>query len=371
MRIPYSYLDRQFADSQMYLEDIRKIVEKGDFTLGAAVSEFERRFAALCDLPYAVGVASGTDALMLALKSRDIGPGDEVITTPNTFVATVGAIAMTGARPVFVDNNEEYTIDVSLIEKSITPRTRAIMPVHLTGTPAHMPDIMEIAERHGLMVVEDAAQAIHASIGGRHVGSWGDAAGFSLHPLKNLNIWGDGGVIVTRSAELYERLRLLRNHGLVNRDEVAIWGYNSRFDSLQAAVANRLMDQVHAITDKRIANAGLFDEAFRELAEFITLPPRPPNVRQVFHTYIIQAQNRDGLLAHLLGRGVEAKVHYPIPLHLQKAAKPLGYRKGDFPVCERHCETILTLPVHQHLEREEIAYIIDCVRDFYLKPVRE
>ena len=366
MHVPYSYLDRQFADIDGYLDDIQALVRSSDFTLGTAVGEFEERFAKLCSLPYAIGVASGTDALILSLKILGIGPGDEVITTSNTFVATVGAIAMTGARPVFVDNNDEYTIDVSKTEGAITPKTKAILPVHLTGNPANMPAIMEIAQRRGLMVIEDAAQAILASIDGKHVGSWGETACFSLHPLKNLNIWGDGGVIVTRSAELCEKLQLFRNHGLATRDEVVMFGHNSRLDSLQAVIANRLIDQVHSITEKRIANARRFDEAFADLGECIAIPSRRPNIKQVFHTYVIRVKDRNALLAYLLKNGIRAKIHYPIPLHLQKAAAYLGYKPGDFPVCEEHCRTIITLPVHQHLTSEEIDYVIEHVRKFYL-----
>ncbi|MFQ6027619.1 MAG: DegT/DnrJ/EryC1/StrS family aminotransferase, partial [Dehalococcoidia bacterium] len=195
MQINYSYLGQQFADVDSYLDDLRSLVLSGDFTLGTPVAEFEQRFAKLCGMPHAVGVGSGTDALALSMKVLDIGPGDEVITVPNTFIATVGAIVMTGARPVFVDNNEEFNIDVNQIEQAITPRTKALLPVHLTGNPADMPAIMEIAQRHHLTVIEDAAQAILASIDGQHVGSWGATACFSLHPLKNLNVWGDGGVV--------------------------------------------------------------------------------------------------------------------------------------------------------------------------------
>ena len=189
MEVPYSYLQRQFANLDPFLKDIRQLATSGDFTLGKAVEEFEERFARLCGLPYAVGVGSGTDALILSLKMVGVGPGDEVITSPNTFVATVGAIAMTGATPVFVDNGDDYTIDVTKIEAAITPKTKALLPVHLTGHPANMPAVMEIADRRGIKVVEDAAQAILASIDGQHVGSWGETAGFSLHPLKNLNVW--------------------------------------------------------------------------------------------------------------------------------------------------------------------------------------
>jgi len=367
MRIPYSYLDRQFADIDGYLKDIRTLVKTGDFTLGSAVTEFEERFSKLTGIPYTIGVSSGTDALILSMKILGIGPGDEVITTPNTFIATVGAIAMTGARPVFADNNDEYTIDVDKIKDAITSKTKAILPVHLTGNPADMPAIMKIAKKHKLIVIEDAAQAILASIDGKHVGSWGETACFSLHPLKNLNIWGDGGIIVTRSVKLYEKLKLFRNHGLSTRDEVAMFGHNCRLDSLQAVIANRLIKQVHFITDKRIENAHKFDESFKDLNEYVTVPSRRPNVKQVYHTYVIQVKKRNELFRYLLKNGIDAKIHYPIPVHLQKAAKYLGYKKGDFPVCEKHCRTIITLPVHQHLTESEIGYLIDKIRKFYKK----
>jgi len=365
MRVPYSYLAQQFDEIDSYLADIRSLVRSGDFTLGAAVAEFEQRFADLCGLPYAIGVSSGTDALAMSLESIGVGHGDEVITTPNTFVATVGAIVMTGARPVFVDNNEEYTIDSSRIEEAITAKTKAILPVHLTGIPADMPAIMEIANRNGIKVVEDAAQAILASIDGKHVGSWGETAGFSLHPLKNLNVWGDGGVIVTRSAEIAERLKLMRNHGLSDRDTVVEYGQNSRLDSLQAVVGNRLIGEANPITDARIANAKHYDQGLADLGEHIVIPTRKPGVKQVYHTYVIQVADRTGLLGYLESNEIEAKVHYPIPLHLQEASQYLGYTEGDFPVCERHCETILSLPVHQHLCPDQLDWVIDRIHGFY------
>jgi dTDP-4-amino-4,6-dideoxygalactose transaminase len=365
MIVPYSYLNRQFSDIDAYLDDIRQVVRAGDFTLGPAVEQFEDRFAALTGLPHAIGVGSGTDALILPLRALGIGPGDEVITSPNTFVASVAAIAMTGAKPVFVDNNDEYTIDVDRIEAAITPRTKAILPVHLTGNPADMPAIVAICDRHNLAIVEDAAQAILAAIDGKHVGSWGAAAGFSLHPLKNLNVWGDGGIVVTRSAAMRDKLRLLRNHGMATRDDIHVWGANSRLDSVQAVVALRLMSEVRDITDRRIANARKYDRAFADMSDVITVPRRRPNVCQVFHTYVILVSERDRLLRHLLERGIRAKVHYPIPLHLQPAASGLGYRPGDFPVCEAHCRSMLTLPVHQHLTAQEIDSVVGEVRRFY------
>ncbi len=367
MRVPFSYLDRQFADVDAYLADIKELVLKGDFTLGQDLQKFEDRFADLNGAPYAIGVGTGTDALAMSLKILGVGPGDEVITTPATFIATVGAIVMSGAKPVFVDSDDGFEIDPFLIEDAVTPKTKAIMPVHYAGNVADMPTIMKIAEKHNLHVVEDACQAIGASIDGKPVGSWGATAGFSLHPLKNLNVWGDGGVIITHLEEIAEKLRLYRNHGLISRDQVAMFGINCRMDTLQAIIGNRLIQEVEFITDQRIANAGRYDESFADMEEFIQVSARRPGVRHVFHLYIIRTKHRDELLAYLNAKGVEAKIHYPIPVHLQKAAAHLGYKAGDFPVCEADSRSIITLPVHQHLTQEEIEYTIEQIRAFYLK----
>jgi aminotransferase EvaB len=365
MRVPFSYLDRQFADVDAYLQDIRALALSGDFTLGPAVDAFERQFAAMSGLPHAIGVGSGTDALILSLEVLGIGSGSEVITSPNTFIATVGAIVATGARPVFVDSSEGFTIDPDLIEAAITPATRAIVPVHYSGNVAEMPRIMEIARRYGLIVVEDACQAIKAERDGLPVGSWGEAAAFSLHPLKNLNVWGDAGVILTQSAELNEKLRLRRNHGLASRDEVVVFGRNSRLDALQAIVGNRLIEQAEAITNVRIANARRYDEALADLAPMVRIPERDANVRHVFHLYMVRVERRDELLAFLQDRGIGARVHYPLPVHLQPAARYLGYKAGDFPVAEADARTLITLPAHQHLTQDEIDYTIEAVRAFY------
>jgi len=239
------------------------------------------------------------------------------------------------------------------------------MPVHLTGNPADMPRIMEIANRHNLYVIEDACQAVSASINGQPVGSFGIAGCFSFHPLKNLNVWGDGGIIVTDSKELFDKIVLLRNHGLKNRDEVELFGFNSRLDTLQAIVANRLLNVLDTITNIRIRNAKIYDDALSNIVEYITIPPRKSNVKQVYHTYVILAKQRNKLGAYLAEKGIEAKVHYPIPIHLQQASKYLGYKEGDFPVCEAQAKSIITLPVHQHLTDDEITYVIDNIRRFY------
>ena len=367
MKVKYSYLEEQFKDYRVIFDKIAEVVKSGDFTLGKALQEFEEKFAALLGAKYAVGVNSGTDALFLSLKAVGIGPGDEVITSPNTFIATVGAIGATGARPVFVDVTDEFVINPDLLEGAITSRTRALMPVHYAGVAADMDRIMPIAHRHGLPVVEDSCQAISASLDGKCAGTFGVSGGFSLHPLKNLNVWGDSGVIVTSNEAIRDRLILLRNHGLRNRDEVDIFGYNSRLDSIQAVVGSHLIKDIGWITETRIKWAKKLDAALAELAPFVTVPRRRPNKRYVHHLYMFLARERDALLNYLIENGIEAKIHYPIPLHLQRFAAHLGYREGDFSVTEAQAKSQITLPVHQHLKEEEVDYMIAKVREFYKK----
>ncbi|MFQ5912854.1 MAG: DegT/DnrJ/EryC1/StrS family aminotransferase [Nitrospinota bacterium] len=364
-KVRFSYLPQQFAESGEILAEIRRHLLSCNFTLGPEVEQFEKSFSALIGTRHAVGVGSGTDALMLSLKALGVGPGDEVITAANTFIATVGAINAVGARPVLVDVTPYFTVDPGRVEEAITPRSKVLLPVHLTGEPADMKPIMEIASRRGLAVVEDACQAILAKVDGRTAGTFGAAAGYSLHPLKNLNVWGDGGIVVTDSRDLDGRLRLLRNHGLRSRDEVETLGYNSRLDSIQAIVGNWLIKQVEDITAKRIANAAKYDEAFAELEGDVAIPPRRPNVRRVFHLYMIEARRRDDLYRYLREQGVEAKIHYPIPLHLQTGLAPLGYKEGNFPEAERQARSILTLPADQHLASEQIEFAIEAVHSFY------
>jgi dTDP-4-amino-4,6-dideoxygalactose transaminase len=366
VKVRYSYLPQQFADPDEILAEIkRQLLKDCDFTLGKAVEKFERSFATLIGTKHAVGVGSGTDAIMLSLKALGVGHGDEVITAANTFIATVGAIHAVGARPVLVDVTPYFTMDVSRVEAAITPRTKAIVPVHLTGEPVDMAPLLEISRRRGIPLVEDACQSIDSAADGRRCGTIGAMGAFSLHPLKNLNVWGDAGVIVTDSDEHATRLRLLRNHGMKNRDEIEILGYNSRLDTLQAIVGNWLIPQTHDITEKRIAHGSAYDAGLADLAPDITLPPRRANVRRVFHLYMVYAKRRDDLLKHLHGRGVDAKVHYPIPLPLQKGLGSLGYRKGDFPETERQAASVISFPADQHLDPDQIRYVIDTVKAFY------
>jgi dTDP-4-amino-4,6-dideoxygalactose transaminase len=364
VRVPFSYLPEQFADPEPIFVEIRKIVAEGDFTLGRSVEEFETEFARLVGTRHAIGVNSGTDALRLSLKALGVGPGDEVITCANTFIATVGAIADVGARTVFVDCADDFCMNLALLPEAITVRTKAVIPVHLTGAMVDMKRLLAVTGPSGIPVVEDACQAIASTLDGRAAGAWGVAGAFSLHPLKFLNVWGDGGVITTDDGKLAARLRLLRNHGLESRDVVVLLGANSRLDSIQAAVARHGLDAVEWISRRRSANGTFYDAALTGVAE-ITIPPRPPGVVHSYVTYQVLAERRDALLQHCLERGIECKVHYPVPVYCQEGLRHLGYRRGDFPIADRHARTAITLPVHQYLSEEQLASVVDNIKSFY------
>jgi len=366
MKVPYNYLDRQFeaAETEAILDKLRLLVQTGEFTIGPPVLEFERRLSAMIGVRHVVGTNTGTDALILALKALGIGPGDEVITQVNTFYATVGAIVAVGARPVFVDVDDQYAIDATKIDAAVTPRTKALLPVYWGGLPPDMPAIMAAARRHRLYVVEDACPAVGAAYDGVAAGAFGHTAGFSMHPLKPLHVWGDGGAVATNDDKAAEWLSLYRNHGMVNRDEIAIWGVNQRLQTVQAVVANHILDKVNPWVDRRIQIAERVDAGLRDVPEII-VPPRPKNRRNAYQLYMVRMQRRPELLRYLAGEGVEAKVHYPIPLHLQEAARELKYLRGDFPVAEAQAADIVTLPGHQFLTDTEVDYMIDRIRRFY------
>lgn len=344
------------------LEAIDRVLSHGQFILGEEVAAFEAEFAAYCGTKYAVGVGNGTDALVLAMRAMGIGPGDEVITAPNSFLASASSIALTGATPVFADVRDDLNIDPERVEAAVTSRTKAIMPVHLTGRPADMTPIMDVADRHGLAVVEDAAQAVNASYKGQTVGSFGVAGCFSFHPLKNLNALGDGGAITTDDEAVYEHLVSARNHGLVSRDETAFWSVNSRLDALQAAVLRVKMRYLEGGIAARRRNAELYRE---RLTGVVECPRELPHEFAVYQTFVVQAERRDELQRFLAERGVETKVHYPVPIHLQEAAKDLGYRAGDFPVTERQARRILSLPNRPELTDDDVAHVAYSIRSFY------
>lgn len=367
IQVPYVNLALQHeAIKEQLLNAIEKVLSHGQFILGPEVRAFEERFAAYCGTRYAVGVDNGTSALFLVMRALGIGPGDEVITLPNSFLASASSIALTGARPVFVDVRDDYNMNPDLLEDAITPRTKAIMPVHLTGRPADMHPIMEIARRYDLYVIEDSAQAVGARYHGQRVGSFGIAGCFSLHPLKNLNAVGDGGVITTDDPELYETLLKARNHGLRNRDECEFWSYNCRLDTIQAAMLLVKMDYLDQWTETRRGNAAFYQQHLRNIVQ---VPEDKPHEYAVYHTFIIQAERRNELQEYLLEEGIETKVHYPVPIHLQDAAKELGYGPGSFPVTEHQARHILSLPVYPELTDAQRDHVVNAIRLFY-EPIR-
>lgn len=365
LRIPYVNIVAPYASlREELLEAVDRVFRHGQFILGEEVAEFEKEFAALCGARHAVGVNSGTDALILALRALGIGSGDEVITVPNSFVATASAIVLAGARPVFVDVRDDLNIDPDRIESAVTPRTKAILPVHLTGRPAAMAPIMEIATRRGLDVVEDAAQAVLASYRKRPVGSWGTIGCFSLHPLKTLSACGDGGVLTTNDEAIYRRLKTLRNLGLRTRDDCETWSGNSRLDTIQAALLRVKMKHLQSWTDRRRQNAALYRNRLAGIPS-VKIPQDAPDACAVYHTFVIQTERRDELKARLDRRGIETAIHYPLPIHLQTAGKSLGYRPGDFPVAEAQAGRILSLPIYPELRPEHIDRISRTVAEFH------
>tara|TARA_B100000795_G_C22793273_1_gene438023 strand:+ start:891 stop:1994 length:1104 start_codon:yes stop_codon:yes gene_type:complete len=366
VKVRYSYLSQQFSNCPELWINLKKFVQTGDFTLGKPLEVFEKKFAKLIGTKYAIGVNSGTDAIKLPLKAIGIKPGDEIITAANTFVATIGAITELGAKPVFVDCDDTFCMDVSLVEKKITKKTKAIVPVHFTGYMTNMQSLMKLSKKYKIPIVEDACQSILANIDNKNAGTWGIAGSFSLHPLKNINVWSDGGVITTNNYSLYKKLKLLRNHGLVDRDTVKICGYNSRLDTFQAVVGNWIIPQAKKIANQRILNAKYYDDSFK-IIDDISIPARIKNFKIVYHLYIIFAKNRDKLLKYCIKKGIEAKIHYPVPIYRQPALKFLKHKKGDFPVTDRHAKSIISFPCDQHLSKKEMDYTIATVNNFYKK----
>lgn len=365
MRVPYVDLVGQHAPIKSeIMAAIESVIDHGQFILGDEVAEFERRFAELCHVPYAVGVNSGTDALVIALRALEIGPGDEVITVPSSFVASTSCIELVGARPVFIDVGPDYNMDPNQIEAAITPRTKAVLPVHLTGRPANMEPILETARRHNLHVIEDAAQAVSAEYNGQRVGSLGTVGCFSLHPLKTLNACGDGGMLTTHDARLYESFRTLRNIGLGTRDDCVVWSGNSRLDTLQAAILLVKLGYLEEWTEQRRQNACTYRKLLSDIPQVKT-PQELPHERAVYHTFVIEAEQRDSLKAHIAENGIGSAVHYPIPIHLQTVASGMGYGQGYFPVSEMQAERILSLPVYPELKPQQLEYVADCIRGFY------
>lgn len=365
MRVSYNYLPMQFANPGPVFKDWEKLIASSEFTLGPVMEAFERKFANFVKMKHCIATNNGTDALVLAFKSLGLQAGDEAITVCNTFYATVGAIVACGAKPVFVDCNDRFQIDASKIEAAITDRTKVIVPVHWGGASPDMDAVCTVASRYGLAVVEDACMGIGASIKGRSPGTFGRVNAYSMHPLKSLNVMGDGGMVVTNDDDLAAWMRKYRNHGMIDRDHIEFWGVNMRLQPLQAIVASHGLDDLPAVIEKRCRIAARLDQGLKALTPYVTLPSRPTDHIETFALYMGLFEQRDRLLRHLIDREIEAKIHYPIPLHLQEAAKSLGYKRGDFPVAESQANGLITLPAHQFIEVEHTDFMLKTIFEFY------
>lgn len=364
MKVQYVDLTEQYQAIKEEIDvGLKKVFEKGDFILGEKEQEFGRNFSKYCDAKYGIGVNSGTDALYLSLSALNIGPGDEVLLPSYTFIATALCISYTGATPVFVDIEEEsYNIDPTKLEAAITERTKAVILVHLYGQPANMQDINSICDKHEVVVIEDAAQSHGAAYQGQKVGSLGDIACFSFYPTKSLGAFGDGGMIVTKSDEIYEKLKMLRDYGRVNRYDHRIKGYNSRLDTVQAVILDAKLKYLDQWNQMRVDNANYYNELLSECENVIT-PKVMHDRTHIFQTYAIRVPDRDQVLEQLQRSGISALIHYPIPVHLQEAYKDAGYSKGDLPLSEKIADEILSLPMYPHLKRDEIEYVCETLKN--------
>jgi dTDP-4-amino-4,6-dideoxygalactose transaminase len=364
MSIPFGNLALQYDGLRKQIDQaVAGVLDRGWFILGEKVAAFEEAFAAYCGAKSAIGVGSGTAALHLALAACGVGPGDEVITVPNTAVPTVCAIYMAGAKPVFVDVDEQtYCMDPGKLEQAITPRTRAVLPVHLYGQMANMDPILRIASEHGLKVVEDACQAHGSEYKGRKAGTLGDAGCFSFYPSKNLGAYGDGGMVVTNNDDVSETVWLLRNYGQRKRYYHAIKGFNSRLDELQAAILGVKLPMLDDWNESRRRRASLYSELLAD-SEVLT-PTEAPYGKHVYHLYVVRSRCRDALREHLASQGIQTLIHYPVPVHLQEAYSDLGLSRGAFPVAEACAEQILSLPIYPELGLHEVERVAEAIKSF-------
>ena len=366
MKIPYIDLKAQWrVERKTLLPIISKTFSKGEFVLGKEIEKFEKNISKVCGTKYAVALNSGTDALTLGLKLLGVKKGDEVITPPNSFISSTTSIAHIGAKPVFADVFKDQNIDPDQIEKKITKKTKAIMPVHLTGRICEMNRITEISKKYKIPIIEDAAQSIGSKYYNKPSGSFGEIGCFSAHPLKNLNACGDAGFLVTNNIDFYKRAKILRNHGLENRNKVNHFGFISRMDVLQAAILNFRLKTLNSTIKKRRSNANFY---FKNLdRNFYTLNDEKKYQYNTYHTFVVQTPNRDKLMKFLKKKGVGSAIHYPIPIHLQPASKYLGYQRRSFPVTEKQSKNIITIPVHQNLSKSNLNKIVSLMNAFAKK----
>ena len=368
MKIPYVDLSEQYRlERKKLLKKIDKTLSTGQFVGGNEIDIFENKIKKLCKVKYCVGLNSGTDALTLGLFALGVKKGDEIITPPNSFIASTAVIAHLGAIPKFVDVRDDLNIDPKKIEKNITKKTKAIMPVHLSGRPCEMDKIMDISKKYNIPVIEDAAQAVGSKFKKKPLGSFGKINCFSAHPLKNLNAVGDSGYITTNDKNIYEIVKNLSNHGRIkNKDIVKKFGYVSRMDNLQASILNFRLNSLNKIIKIRRENAKLYFN-FLKGHPYIKLPTEKKDEFNTYHTFVIQAEKRDLLHKYLASKNIGSVIHYPIPIHLQPAAKKFGYKVGSFPITESQANKILSIPIHQFMNKSKIKKVSDEIIKFYGK----
>jgi dTDP-4-amino-4,6-dideoxygalactose transaminase len=364
MKVPFVDLPAQHRDlNDELMQAIQRVMARADFALGEDVARFEEEFAAFCGARHAVGLDSGLSALELSLRAFGIGPGDEVILPAHTFIATAAAVTFAGARPVLVDVDPlTYNLDVAQIEAAVTPRTRAILPVHLYGLPAEMDAIRRLAEAHGLVVVEDACQAHGADYKGRRVGSLGHAAAFSFYPSKNLGACGDGGMLVTNDPQVAEQVRAMRNCGQRVKYRHELPPFNHRLDTLQAAILRVKLGRLAAWNEARRRTAALYTQQLA--GSGVTTPAGSPDSTHVYHVYAVRTPQRDALQAHLRERGIGTAIHYPTPIHRQPFYEQDGFQPGQFPVAERVCDEVLSLPMFPEMTEKQARYVAAQILEF-------
>ncbi len=365
IKVPFNYLPFEFAQNHEIFKNWKKLIKSSEFTLGSYLEKFESNFKNYVNAKYCFGTNNGTDALILSLKAIGIKKGDEVITVCNSFYATAGAIDAVGAKIIFVDSDDRYQINCQKIEDAITKKTRAILPVHWAGASPEMNKILKISKKYKIPLIEDACMGIGGKIKNKSPGTFGLIGAYSMHPLKSLNVMGDGGMVTTNNKVIASWIKKYRNHGMINRDEIDFWGRNYRLQPLQAVVANYRLKKINSVIKIRNKNANFLDKKLSHLYPKVILPPRIKSHIETFALYMIQCQKRDKLLKYLFESGIEAKIHYPLPLHLQKPGLKQGYQRGNFPIAESQAKKLLTLPVHQYLNREQLEYMVRIIFKFY------
>ena len=364
-KVPYNYLPQQFSEHQLFFDLWKPVFSSGEFTLGPFVENYEKSFADYVGSKYCIATNNGTDALILALKALGIQKGDEVITPCNSFYATTGAIVAVGATPVFTDVDERYQIDIDDLKSLINTKTKMILPVHWAGASPDMFKIQKIAKENDLFVLEDACMAIGGKIKGKRPGTFSEIGAFSMHPLKSLNVAGDGGMVVTDDDGLYKWMKKYRNHGMSDRNTIEFWGVNMRIQPLQAVIANYFLNFVDNFIEKRNNNAKYLDLLLSDLNGYVKVPERPEGFLETFSLYMLLVSDRDSLIQYLIDNGVEAKIHYPVPLHLQPASINIGFNTRVLKKAEKQADELITIPIHQYLDSNHMEIVSELIHKFY------